>query len=246
MLIIPAIDMRGGRCVRLYQGDYSKETVYGDNPAEQAMKWQNDGAKIIHLVDLDGAKAGHVVNIDAISRICSTVKIPCELGGGIRTLKDAEAVFKVGISRVILGTVACENPSIVKDFISAFGAEKLVVGIDAKNGKVAVRGWVETSAVDAFELAKNLCALGVRRIIYTDIATDGALSGPNLKSTAELCRTVPECRIIASGGVSASADAAALRALNMSNLEGAIVGKALYDGRTTYKELSEAAGSGKQ
>lgn len=244
MLIIPAIDMRGGRCVRLYQGDYSKETVYGDNPAEQAMKWQNDGAEIIHLVDLDGAKAGHVVNIDAIKKICATVGIPCELGGGIRSVKDAEAVFEAGISRVILGTVACENPSIVEEFIAEFGAEKLVVGIDAKNGKVAVRGWVETSSVDAFDLARHLCGLGVKRIIYTDIATDGALSGPNLKSTAELCRTVPGCKIIASGGVSAPADAANLSALNLSNLEGAIVGKALYDGRTTYKELSEAAGSG--
>ena len=244
MLIIPAIDMRGGRCVRLFQGDYARETVYGDNPAEQAVKWMNDGAEIIHLVDLDGAKAGHPVNVEPIRRICESVNIPCEIGGGIRTEQDAELLFNAGVSRVILGTVACENPEIAKRFIGKFGPEKVVVGIDAKDGKVAVRGWIETSKVDALELAVKMTDLGVKRIIFTDIATDGAFTGPSLKPTAALCRLVPDCKIIASGGVSAAEDAAKLSALKLPNLEGVIVGKALYDGRTTYRELVEAAARG--
>lgn len=244
MLIIPAIDMRGGRCVRLFQGDYARETVYGDNPAEQAVKWMNDGAEIIHLVDLDGAKAGHPVNVEPIRRICESVNIPCEIGGGIRTEQDAELLFNAGVSRVILGTVACENPEIAKRFIVKFGPEKVVVGIDAKDGKVAVRGWIETSKVDALELAVKMTELGVKRIIFTDIATDGAFTGPSLKPTAALCRLVPDCKIIASGGVSAAEDAAKLSALKLPNLEGVIVGKALYDGRTTYRELVEAAARG--
>ena len=244
MLIIPAIDMRGGRCVRLFQGDYARETVYGDNPAEQAVKWMNDGAEIIHLVDLDGAKAGHPVNVEPIRRICESVNIPCEIGGGIRTEQDAELLFNAGVSRVILGTVACENPEIAKRFIEKFGPEKVVVGIDAKDGKVAVRGWIETSKVDALELAVKMTELGVKRIIFTDIATDGAFTGPSLKPTAALCRLVPDCKIIASGVVSAAEDAAKLSALKLPNLEGVIVGKALYDGRTTYRELVEAAARG--
>ena len=253
MNIIPAIDLRGGCCVRLFQGDYAKETIYGENPVEQALKWQEAGADIIHLVDLDGAKAGHIVNKEAIKNICSAVSIPCELGGGIRSIEDAKQAFELGVSRVILGTVACEDPSVAEEFIKQFGTEKVVVGIDAKDGKVAIRGWVETSTVDAFALAQNLYLLGVSRIIYTvvalagiwcistDIATDGALSGPNLVSVQKLCSLVPDCKIIASGGVSAAEDILHLKQLNMANLEGVIVGKALYDGRATFQELNQAA-----
>ena len=244
MLIIPAIDMRGGRCVRLFQGDYSKETVYGDNPPEQALKWQSAGAEMIHLVDLDGAKAGHPVNLEPIRGICAAVDIPCEIGGGIRTEQDAELLFQAGVSRVILGTAACENPEIAGRFVEKFGPEKVVVGIDARNGKVAVRGWIENSGVDAQELAVKMYGMGIRRIIFTDIATDGAFTGPSLKPTDALCRLVPDCRIIASGGVSSAEDAAKLAALHLPNLEGVIVGKALYDGRTTYQELARAAGIG--
>ena len=172
------------------------------------------------------------------------MNIPCEIGGGIRTEQDAELLFNAGVSRVILGTVACENPEIAKRFIEKFGPEKVVVGIDAKDGKVAVRGWIETSKVDALELAVKMTELGVKRIIFTDIATDGAFTGPSLKPTAALCRLVPDCKIIASGGVSAAEDAAKLSALKLPNLEGVIVGKALYDGRTTYRELVEAAARG--
>ncbi|MBO4649256.1 MAG: 1-(5-phosphoribosyl)-5-[(5-phosphoribosylamino)methylideneamino]imidazole-4-carboxamide isomerase [Lentisphaeria bacterium] len=242
MLIFPAIDMRNGHCVRLFRGDYNRETVYGDSPADQAAVWQREGAPLIHLVDLDGAKAGHPVNVDSIRKICETVSIPCELGGGIRTEQDAEQVFSLGISRVILGTAACENQELIRSFIARFGAERVVVGIDARDGMVALRGWLETSSVKALDLALRVVELGVRRIIFTDIATDGAFTGPSIGPTSELCRTVPQCRIIASGGVSSAEDAGRLAALKLDNLEGVIVGKALYDGRTTYRALTEAAG----
>ena len=242
MLIFPAIDMRTGRCVRLFRGDYNQETVYGDSPADQAAVWQREGAPLIHLVDLDGAKTGYPVNVDSIRRICQTVSIPCELGGGIRNEKDAELVFSLGVSRVILGTAACENQNLIRSFIRHFGTEKIVVGIDARDGMVALRGWLETSSVKALDLAAEMAGLGIRRIIFTDIATDGAFTGPSIGPTSELCRTVPDCRIIASGGVSSDADAEKLAALKLDNLEGVIVGKALYDGRTTYRALTEAAG----
>ena len=241
MLIIPAIDIRGGKCVRLFQGDYNQETVYSDFPADQAKKFQEDGASLIHLVDLDGAKAGKPVNLEVVRSICSAVTIPCELGGGIRTVEDAKAAFDAGIHRVILGTTACENPHLVKDFISTFGADRVVMGIDAKGGRVAVKGWLETSSVDVFELIAKLEEMGVTRFIYTDISTDGALSGPNLDSVAAVCSRVPRCGVIASGGISSAKDVKNLRELGKDNLEGVIVGKALYAGKTTFRELDEAA-----
>ena len=242
MLIFPAIDMRNGRCVRLFRGDYDRETVYGDSPADQAVVWEKEGAPLIHLVDLDGAKAGRPVNVDPIRKICENVSIPCELGGGIRSEKDAELVFSLGISRVILGTAACENQDLLCSFLRNFGPEKIVAGIDARDGRVALRGWLETSSVRALDLAVRMAELGVRRIIFTDIATDGAFTGPSIGPTSELCRTVPQCKIIASGGVSSDSDVAKLAALGLGNLEGVIVGKALYDGRTTYRALTAAAG----
>ena len=241
MLIIPAIDIRGGKCVRLFQGDYNRETVYGDSPAEQAVRWEKEGAHIIHLVDLDGAKAKQPVNLDAVREICSAVHIPCELGGGIRTLEDARKALDAGVYRLILGTVACENPKLAKEFVSEFTAERVVVGIDARGGCVAVNGWLENSGVDAYELVLTLQEMGVTRFIYTDIATDGALSGPNCDAIAALCSRVPRCGVISSGGISSARDITALRELRKDNLEGAIVGKALYDGKTTYRELEGAA-----
>lgn len=241
MLIIPAIDIRGGKCVRLFQGDYNRETVYGDSPAEQAVRWEKEGAHIIHLVDLDGAKAKQPVNLDAVREICSAVHIPCELGGGIRTLEDARKAFDAGVYRIILGTVACENPKLAKEFVSEFTAERVVVGIDARGGCVAVNGWLENSGVDAYELVLTLQDMGVTRFIYTDIATDGALSGPNCDAIAALCSRVPRCGVISSGGISSARDITALRELRKDNLEGVIVGKALYDGKTTYRELEGAA-----
>ena len=241
MLIIPAIDIRGGKCVRLFQGDYNRETVYGDSPAEQAVRWEKEGAHIIHLVDLDGAKAKQPVNLDTVREICSAVHFPCELGGGIRTLEDARKAFDAGVYRIILGTVACENPKLAKEFVSEFTAERVVVGIDARGGCVAVNGWLENSGVDAYELVLTLQEMGVTRFIYTDIATDGALSGPNCDAIAALCSRVPRCGVISSGGISSARDITALRELRKDNLEGAIVGKALYDGKTTYRELEGAA-----
>ena len=241
MLIIPAIDIRGGKCVRLFQGDYNRETVYGDSPAEQAVRWEKEGAHIIHLVDLDGAKAKQPVNLDAVREICSAVHIPCELGGGIRTLEDARKAFDAGIYRIILGTVACENPKLAKEFVSEFTAERVVVGIDARGGCVAVNGWLENSGVEAYELVLTLQDMGVTRFIYTDIATDGALSGPNCDAIAALCSRVPRCGVISSGGISSARDITALRELRKDNLEGVIVGKALYDGKTSYRELEGAA-----
>lgn len=241
MLIIPAIDIRGGKCVRLFQGDYNQETVYNEFPAEQARKFQEEGASIIHLVDLDGAKAGKPVNLDVVRSICSAVTIPCELGGGIRTVEDAKAAFEAGVHRVILGTTACENPHLVRDFISTFGADKVVMGIDAKGGMVAVKGWVETSTLDVFELIAKLEEMGVTRFIYTDISTDGALSGPNLDSVAAVCSRIPRCGVIASGGISGVEDIKNLRELGKENLEGVIVGKALYAGKVTFQELDEVA-----
>ena len=241
MLIIPAIDLRDGKCVRLFQGDYNQETVYNEHPAEQAKKFQEDGASLIHLVDLDGAKAGKPVNLEVIRTICSSVHTPCELGGGIRTVEDARLAFDAGVCRVILGTTACENPLMVRDFISEFGADRVVMGIDAKGGRVAVKGWLETSLTDVFELIAKLEEIGVTRFIYTDISTDGALSGPNLDSVAAVCARVPRCGVIASGGISRVEDIKNLRGLGKDNLEGAIVGKALYVGKVTFRELDEAA-----
>ena len=241
MIIFPAIDLRGGRCVRLFQGDYAQETVYGDNPAEQARKWVDSGAEFLHLVDLDGAKKGSLVNGDAVRSICEAVKIPCELGGGIRTVEEAERAFDLGVSRVILGTAACENPRVTEAFTNRFGSDRIVVGIDARNGLVALRGWVETSEIPAFSLAKSLYLLGVNRIIFTDISTDGALKGPNFESVRTLCNLVPDCSIVASGGVTCAEDVKKFASFQLPNLEGVIVGKALFDGRVTVEELKKAA-----
>lgn len=241
MLILPAIDLRGGRCVRLLQGDYSKETVYSDAPASQAAKWSAAGAGMLHLVDLDGAKAGRIVNGEVIREICSNVQIPCELGGGIRTTEDAKKAFDLGVARVILGTAICEEPRITEKFTNLFGSDKIVAGIDAKDGMVALRGWIETSEVPALSLAKNLYLLGISRIIYTDIATDGTLRGPNFDAVRTLCELLPDCSVIASGGISSADDIRRFAEFKLPNLEGVIVGKALYDGRVTLEQLNDAA-----
>lgn len=241
LVILPAIDLRDGKCVRLTKGDYDRETVYSDAPAVQAGIWERDGAEIIHVVDLDGAKDGAPANLAAVKAITEAVSIPCELGGGIRTLKDASNAFDAGVSRIILGTIACREPELVKIMLDKFGPQKIVIGIDAKNGKAAVAGWLETTGHDALELAANFAEMGVERFIYTDIDTDGAFTGPNLKAQAELCERVPGCSVIASGGVASPNDVANLADLNKANLEGVIVGKALYDGKTTLPELIAAA-----
>lgn len=226
MRIYPAIDIRGGNCVRLLNGDYDKETVYGSSPADMAKRWEASGADFIHVVDLDGAKSGGNENRAAVAEICAAVNIPVQQGGGIRSLDDVRAVLALGVSRAIIGTAAVENPNFVRRAVEEYG-EKIAVGIDAKNGFVATDGWTKVSEKTAVEFACEMKALGVKTVIYTDIATDGTLAGPN---TAEMAKMAEKTglRVIASGGVGCEAD---LDALSKTGVEGVIVGKALYTGR---------------
>ncbi len=240
LTIIPAIDLKGGRCVRLRQGRAEEMTVYSDDPAATARRWEADGARLLHVVDLDGAFEKRPVHTEAAGTIAGALSIPVEWGGGIRTRDDIRALLDRGVSRVILGTRACADPAGVEELVLEFG-QAIVVGIDARDGKVQVKGWVETTDVSALDLARRMEAAGVSTLIYTDTATDGMLRGPNLPAVRALCEAAPACRIVASGGVSEPAHAAALAALGMSNLDGVIVGKALYDGRTTFQALQAAA-----
>ena len=236
MIIFPAIDLRGGKCVRLIQGDFDKETVYSDDPQATALKWQAMGAKFLHVVDLDGARKGSPQNIPTIKKILDAANIPIEVGGGIRTLDDVEEILSLGIRRVILGSVAVENISLVEDAAKNFG-DKIVVGIDARNGFVAVHGWEKSSAVKADELAKKIVAAGVKTIIYTDISKDGMLSGVNAEIFAELAKK-SGAEIIASGGVKSLDD---IRALKAAKISGVIVGKAIYTGALDLKVAIEIA-----
>ena len=228
MIIFPAIDLRGGKCVRLIQGDFDKETVYSNDPQATALKWQALGAKFLHVVDLDGARAGSPQNLDAIKKILAAIKIPIEVGGGIRTLDDAEKLLSLGVRRVILGSVAVENISLVEAAVKKFG-DKIVVGIDARDGLVAVHGWEKSSTIKADELAKKIVAAGVKTIIYTDISKDGMLSGVNVKTFTELAK-YSGAKIIASGGVRSIEDIRALKAVEAQGVVGVIVGKAIYTG----------------
>jgi phosphoribosylformimino-5-aminoimidazole carboxamide ribotide isomerase len=225
VIILPAIDIKDGRCVRLYQGDYTKATAYAANPVEVAQRWQSAGASWLHVVDLDGATAGQPVNVETIEEIRAATTLHIELGGGMRSLAHIKQMLDLGIERVILGTVALTDRALLKEAVARWG-EGIAVGLDARNGRVAIAGWRETSQVQATSLALELCADGVRRYIYTDIARDGALRGPNLDGLREMQQAV-SCPLIASGGVRSLDDLYALAALG---IEGAIVGKALYTG----------------
>ncbi|MBP2634533.1 MAG: hisA [Firmicutes bacterium] len=229
MIIFPAIDIRGGRCVRLTEGRFDKETVFADNPADMALKWAAAGAEYLHVVDLDGALAGKSVNLEVVSIIVKSVNIPVQLGGGIRTLDNIEQVLSAGVSRVILGSIAVRNPELVREACRKFG-NKIVVGIDARDGQAAVDGWEVSGGVGAEELAKKMAEAGVSRIIYTDISRDGTLQGVNVAATASLAKAagIP---VIASGGVKSLDDITALKAANTDGgIEGVIVGKAIYTG----------------
>ena len=239
MIIFPAIDLRGGKCVRLIQGDFDKETVYSDDPQATALRWQAAGAKFLHVVDLDGARAGSPQNLDAIKKILDAVEIPIEVGGGIRTLDDMQRLLSLGVRRVILGSVAVENPALVAEAVQRFG-DKIVVGIDARNGFVATHGWEKSSSVAAADLAKQICAAGVKTIIYTDISKDGMLSGVNAKTFAELAKS-SGAQIVASGGVKSIEDIRALKAVESSGVVGVIVGKAIYTGSLDLKSAIELA-----
>jgi phosphoribosylformimino-5-aminoimidazole carboxamide ribotide isomerase len=225
MIILPAIDLKNGHCVRLYQGDYNQVTTYSSDPLEVALRWQEAGASWLHIVDLDGAARGEPINAALIGRIQSATTLRIEVGGGMRSLEHIEQILELGIERVILGTVAIKNRPLLQEALARWG-ERIVVGIDARDGLVAIAGWYETSPVKATSLAAELAAAGVQRFIYTDIARDGALSGPNLHALKEMLRASSR-PLIASGGVSALAD---LRALAELGVEGTIVGKALYTG----------------
>jgi len=232
VIILPAIDIKDGKCVRLYQGDYAQVTTYDDDPVQVAQNWQLAGASWLHVVDLDGAAAGHPVNIEQIARIRAATSLRVELGGGMRSLAHIQRMLDLGIDRVILGTVAITGRALLKEALTRWG-ERIAVGLDARDGQVAISGWREMSPVRVTSLAAELCAGGVRRYIYTDIARDGALRGPNLDALREMQQAIP-CALIGSGGIRSLADLHALAALG---IEGAIVGKALY---TDDVDLTEA------
>lgn len=225
--IYPAIDMRGGKCVRLLQGDYSKETVYGDSPFDMAKTFVEQGAEWIHMVDLDGAKAGSPVNDRFVLQVASELPAKVQIGGGIRTAADVEHYLSNGVDRVILGSAAIKNPSFVREMFAKHGGSRIAIGLDAKDGYVATEGWVETSSVKAAVLGKELADAGAETFIFTDIATDGMLSGPNVEATVELAR-VTGASVIASGGVSSVEDLLALREFAGEGVTGSIVGKAIY------------------
>ena len=236
MRIYPAIDIKDGSCVRLLQGRFSDVTVYGDSPAEMAKKWESLGGEFIHVVDLDGALKGCGANFEKIKEICASVNVPVQTGGGIRTMEDIENRLSAGVSRVIIGTKAVSDADFVKRAVEKY-AEKIVIGIDAKDGMVAVEGWEKTSDFTAVEFAKKMVDLGVKTIVYTDIATDGTLMGPNVEAMAQMVAAVG-ADIIASGGVGSLEH---IRALVPTGVEGVIVGRALYTGAVKLEEAIRAA-----
>ncbi len=230
MNLLPAIDLMGGEVVRLKRGRATEKTVYSNDPVAFAKKWEAAGADWLHLVDLDAAFCGEPRNLGAIEKICAAVNIPCELGGGMRNYANVSAAFSAGVSRVILGTKACESPEEIAEMCAEFGGDRIAVGIDANRGKVAVKGWTETTETSAADLAIMAQVAGAGTVIYTDIATDGMLEGPNFSELENLLKLL-DCNLIASGGVSSADD---LRRLaKMRGLHGAIIGKALYDGQIT-------------
>ena len=237
MQIWPAIDLRGGKCVRLRQGDYERETIYGDDPAEMARRFVSQGATCLHLVDLDGARDGSAANLAAVKAITAAVNIPCELGGGIRDEVTIERLLAIGLSRLVVGTRALKEPDWFRTACRRFPGQ-LALGIDAKGGMVATDGWLETSSTSAIDLARQFAGEPLAAIIYTDIAKDGMLQGPNLGAMAEMNAAV-ECDVIASGGVTTGDDIRQLAAIGMA---GCIIGRALYEGTITLKEAIVAAG----
>ena len=240
MIILPAIDLKGGKCVRLRQGREDDVTVYGDDPAAQAEDWRRQGGEELHVVDLDGAFAGTPKHAELIAEVIKAFGGPVEVGGGLRTPEALAAVLDAGATRAIIGSAALEDPEFLSSSVEIYG-DRIAVGIDARDGLVQTRGWVETSKTPATELARAVAAMGVKTIIYTDTATDGMLGGPNLAQMAAICDAAPSCAITASGGVSSPQDVKNLIALGKPNLRAAIVGKALYDGRTTLAAMKLAS-----
>jgi phosphoribosylformimino-5-aminoimidazole carboxamide ribotide isomerase len=240
MVILPAIDLKGGKCVRLRQGKADDVTVYGDDPALQAKDWREQGGRELHVVDLDGAFAGTPKHAEVIKSVIEAFGGPVEVGGGLRNMETLAAVLEAGAARAIIGSAALEDPEFLVQALELYG-EKIAVGIDARDGFVQTKGWVETTTTKAVDLAAAVAKAGVKTIIYTDTATDGMLGGPNLTQMAAICDAAPTCEITASGGVSSPYDIENLKALERPNLRAAIVGKALYDGRTTLRDMNVAA-----
>ena len=243
MDVIPAIDLLEGRCVRLYQGDYDRSQVFSENPADVAKQWVDQGATRLHIVDLDGAKAGKVVNLGAIEAIAHAVSVPIEIGGGLRDRTSVQQLFNLGIEWAILGTIAVEQPQLVQQLCEEFPGQ-IIIGIDARNGRVATHGWLETSEVLATQLAVQMQELGAAAIIYTDIHRDGTLTGPNFEALQELAAVI-SIPIIASGGVSSVTNLLSLLALEPQGVTGVIVGRALYTGDILLKEALRAIGPGR-
>ena len=239
MLILPAIDLRGGNCVRLVKGDFKQETIYSEHPEEIALRWEGEGAEFLHVVDLDGALAGEPQNMDAIKRILQAVTIPVEVGGGIRSMESIDRLLSIGVSRVILGSVAVHKEELVQEACSAYG-NRIVVGIDAKKGIVATDGWEKSGDISAVELAKKLGTFGLETIIYTDISRDGTLSGVNVTETAHLARA-SGIKVIASGGVKSISDIEELKKRECDGIIGVIVGKSIYEGTLSLTEAIAAS-----
>lgn len=237
-IIYPAIDIRDGKCVRLIQGDYGRETIYNDSPVTVAKSWESQGGSFIHLVDLDGAKAGRPVNDQLIGEIARSVNVPVQVGGGLRTLEDVKHLLSLGVSRLIIGTAAIEDREFTEAVLGKYG-DKVAIGIDARNGFVATRGWLETSEVQAEVLAKELAAKGAQTFIFTDISRDGMMQGPNVEAIHSLAQASGRS-VIASGGVSTQEDLLKLAQYASAGIGGAIVGKALYTGSIDLGEAIAA------
>ncbi len=243
MEVIPAIDILQGHCVRLYQGDYAQSEIVAQAPLTQAQVWVDQGASRLHLVDLDGAKTGEPSNLEVIRRIAETVSVPVQVGGGIRSLERARQLLESGVDRVILGTVAVEDPTLVERLCQQFPS-RIIVGIDAKQGQVAIKGWIESTAMPATELVERVCQQGAAAIIYTDIQRDGTLQGPNLDQLRQIA-SIASVPVIASGGISSIQDLLSLLGLTSYGVTGAIVGKALYSGAIALPEALRAVGLGR-
>lgn len=231
MKLFPAIDIKNGQCVRLRQGSFRDVLIYSDVPLKVAKEWEASGASFIHLVDLDGALVGHSVNEAVIKEIVDNISIPVQVGGGVRTIKDIDNKLSQGVSRVIIGTKAVADPAFIKEAVQSFGPDKIVIGIDAKDGMVAIEGWEKVSSYNAVALALEMKKLGVKNIVYTDIAKDGMLQGPNISHTKMMVQETG-LQIIASGGVTTLKD---LEMLQEIDVYGAIIGKALYENRIDFK-----------
>lgn len=237
-IVYPAIDLRGGKVVRLRQGAADAQTTYGDDPVAMAQRWEDEGARFLHVVDLDGAFEGTPKNWASVRAILKAVQIPVQLGGGLRMRGQIEDALAMGVTRCVVGTKACESPEFVEELAGAFGVH-VAVGIDARDGFVAVKGWTEKTGLTAVDFGRQVSALGVKHIIFTDVSTDGMLSGPNFSATAGMCEAVG-CFVIASGGVGEAEHIRQLQELagRHRNLTGVIVGKALYDGRVDLKQVA--------